>query len=425
MSFPTYEEVLALKSDTTIKNIWVYLSEKHQEDKERLRRWFRTETEKRAKEGEEILKDEFSDESEEQKFRVGESTSFDEKGNIKYISSNRVILMHEEDSKSPEYVLKAHGFDPSLWILVTVLNNYWQGMRTKDRGSATLYQSKVTVKPKLAIEEVTIKDIDNFFRTFNSENISKPELRKNSYGKSKLLINLADAHFGNDADGFSTRLSVLKLIETIKQKSKGFDISEIIFVNFGDLLHVDNYAGQTTAGTQVGGRGKYYGIWNDAVETLILAIDELKSIAPVKYISVCGNHDKISSYTVGKTLEYYYKNNKNVKMDCDFEEQKIEVIGNSVFLLIHGDVPAKNVSTVLQRDHRKEYGESKYSYVLLGHIHHANIIDKDGVIISHLPSITPPDEWHKGQLYTGTWKGTYCYIVDEEEGISDTWHIPA
>src|SRR3989304_1034961 len=33
--------------------------------------------------------------------------------------SDRLILMSENDSKSPDFVLNAHGYDPDLWVLVT------------------------------------------------------------------------------------------------------------------------------------------------------------------------------------------------------------------------------------------------------------------------------------------------------------------
>lgn len=421
MSYPTYEEVVELKKNET-KNIWVYLSQKHNEDKESLRGWFRRESERRTKEAEEIL---LPIEEVDNKTKVEESYSYDDKGKVKFVSSTRVIRMHEEDSKSVEFVLKAHGFNPNEWILVSCLNNYWQGLRPNDEGSATLYQSKITVKPKTEISEITFDDIESFFKNFKSENTSFSDKIYFSKSKKKLIINIADAHFGNDTDGFSAKESIFKLVGEIKEKSKHLLFEEIILINLGDLLHIDNYAGQTTSGTQVGERGSYYAIWEDALQTMIFAIDELKGISKVKYVSISGNHDKVSSFSIGKAIEYYYKNDLNVSTDCDFQERKYIRIGNSIFGLAHGDLPSKNVPSILQREAREEYGKTKYAYMLLGHVHHVNITDKDGVIVSYLPSITPSDDWHKGQAYTGTWKGTFCYVVDDENGITDTWHISA
>lgn len=426
MSFPTYEEVLILKNDPTIKSIWVYLSEKHNEDKERLRRWFRTETEKRAREGSEILEEnETVPESEDAKYKAEETTSYDDEGKVKYISSNKLILMTENDKKNPSFVLSAHGFDPKEWILVSAVSNYWQGMRKDDLGSATLYQSKITVKPKFEENrKFTFEDARTFFSELSVPTLSliKTTKKKVIESNRRLLINLADAHFGN---GELVERLVLDLVDDVIARSTEKNFKEIVFVNLGDLLHTDNFAGQTTSGTQVGKRGEHPSIWKNATETLILSIERLSEICPVRYVTICGNHDKIGSYTVGQALEYYFKENLNVEFDTEFEDRKYYTFGNSLFGFCHGDLPNKNVPTLLQREAREQYGKTKYAYMLLGHIHHVSIKDADGVIVSYLPSVTETDEWHKGMAYTGNWKGTLCYVVDDEKGIVDTWHIEA
>jgi len=428
MSFPTYEEVLALKNDQTIKNVWVYLSEKHNEDKERLRRWFRTETDKRSREGNELLESmsiEQDDVLEEKKYKSEESTSYDDDGHVKYVSSSKIVMMTENDKKDPSFVLTAHGFNPKEWILVSAVSNYWQGMRQDDLGAATLYQSKITVKPKF---EENKKFSFEDARTFFSE-LRTPELRiiKNPKkiiedSNQRLLLNLADAHFGN---GDTIRDLVLGLVDEVIERSHSRKFKEIVFINFGDLLHTDNYAGQTTSGTQVGKRGEHPSIWKDAAETMIIAIEKLSEICPVKYVTICGNHDKIASYTIGQALEYYFKSNLNVSFDTDFEDRKYYVFGNSLFGFCHGDLPNKNIPSLLQREAREQYGKTKYAYMLLGHVHHTSIKDSDGVIVSYLPSVTPSDEWHRGQGYVGTWKGTLCHVGDDEKGILETWHIEA
>jgi predicted phosphodiesterase len=423
MSFPTYEEVLALKSDETIKNIWVYLSEKYGEDKERLRRWFRTETDKKNREADSVLLEEVP--QEEEKYKAEESVSYDDEGGVKYVSSSKIIMMTENDKKNPEFVLKAHGFDPKQWILVSAISNYWQGMRKDDLGAATLYQSKINVKPKdESFKKFGFDDVRTFFSELNI-----PELklvgrvsRTVIDSKQRLIVNLADAHFGN---GVEVKESVLKLAEEIVYRSRMKEFSEIVFVNLGDLLHTDNYAGQTTSGTQVGKRGENPSQWKEATETMILVIEKLAEISPVKYITICGNHDRISSYTIGQALEYYFKSDLNVEFDTSFEDRKYYTFGNSLFGFCHGDLPSKNIPSVIQREAREQYGKTKYAYMLLGHLHHTRIEDKDGVIVSNLPSLAETDEWHRQNAYTGAWKGTLCYVVDDEKGIVDTWHIEA
>lgn len=418
MGFPTYEEIIELKNAGT-KNIWVHLSQKYNEDKETLRGWFRREAEKRVKEADDVLVEDYV----ENKNTVSETYGFDSQGNIKTISSVKTIEMSKEQKEDPEFVLKAHGYNPEKWMISSLANSYKD---VEKDGVLSLYTSKITVKAKNNYE-INISDINRFFENFKSENVSvnrTEKNRENFYGKT-LLINLADAHFGNNIENFSAREIIIRLVEKVRNKilfSKQ-DFSKIYFINLGDILHIDNYQGQTTSGTQVGERGSFYSIWEDALKTMIDSIDILSEVCPVEFISICGNHDKISSFTIAKALEYYYKENDNVLIDSDFKHRKYRVIGNSLFGFVHGDLPSKNVPSVLQREAREDFGKTKYSYVLLGHIHHTNIVDVDGVIVSHLPSITPPDEWHKGEGYTGAWRGTNCYVVDDNFGIEETWHI--
>lgn len=427
MDYPTYEEILKMKEDG-VKDVWVKLSQKYGKSKDSLRSWFNREREKRKAYETLLDTEELPEDSQVQEKRniAEDDISYNDNGSLKYVSSVRLIKMHEENSKDSRFVLSAHGFNPDEWILINCKNNYWQGMRAKDAGSATLYQSKITVKPKNENESISIVQIENFFRDFKFE-ISKPlSPRKiGGYSNKKLLINLADAHIGNYSDGFSAEQSIRKLIDEVLVKSERMEFNEVILANLGDLLHIDNYAGQTTSGTQVGQRGNYPALWEEALKILIESIEKLKKISKVRFISISGNHDKISSFTIAKSLEYFYKNDLMVETDCDFSERKYIQIGNSLFGFAHGDLPAKNIPSILQREAREMFGKTKYAYVLLGHIHHTNIIDKDGVIVTHLPSITPSDEWHKGQGYVGTWKGTLCYVIDEQDGISETWHIGA
>ena len=124
-----------------------------------------------------------------------------------------------------------------------------------------------------------------------------------------------------------------------------------------------------------------------------------------------------------KALQYHFSKDEYVSFDVDFEHQKVQEIGQSVFLLLHGDIPKANIKTILQREGRKEYGRTTHAYVLLGHVHHCVVNDEGGVMIMSLPSPTDPDYWHKQQSYGGNWRGTYCFIVDHKKGITDTWHI--
>jgi hypothetical protein len=426
MDFPKYEAILKMK-ESGVKNVWVMLSEQTGINKEVLRAKFnREKSQRNAYESlldVENIEDEVEAESEPTS-KIEEKYSYDSNGDISAVSSQRIIALSDEEKKSPDYVLEAHGFDPNLWVITNAINNYWGSPRPKDAGTRTLYQSKISIKPKSDKKEITQEDVSAWFSEIGM--IKKLthngiiQKKQNGLGKM-LLIPLADFHFGNKNP--SSHMNDILAFVMEKFETESYD--DIYIVNMGDILHVDGYSGQTTAGTQVGARGAYYDIWNEAVSSIIELIGSLKKLAPVHFSSICGNHDRVSSFTVANAVALYFNNDMDVSFDVSFEERKYFTYGSSVLGFLHGDIPAKNVSTLIQREAREMYGNSEYAYLFLGHLHHISVKDNDGVIVYQLPSPTPTDEWHEQQAYTGTWKGTQCFVIDSGYGVQEIWHIQA
>ncbi|MCT3116249.1 helix-turn-helix domain-containing protein, partial [Leuconostoc lactis] len=77
-------------------------------------------------------------------------------------TSSTTMQMTSEQAKDPEFVLRAHGFNPDDWDIVSARNNFWQ-QNSQENGLIDLYQSKITVKPK-SDDELTPQDIANLFK---------------------------------------------------------------------------------------------------------------------------------------------------------------------------------------------------------------------------------------------------------------------
>ncbi len=154
--------------------------------------------------------------------------------------STILIKMTEAQTKSKEFVLKAHGFNPSEWSIVNVVNNLWQQHSIQD-GTVDLYQSKIIVKPKtgLTLEEQLV---------FLTENVKPVQMTdvKRSLSTGNLVIPLADMHWGIMI--FNDYLPILKrLIEIIQQ---GYN--RIVIEQLGDYYHSDQInSSQTVKATQL------------------------------------------------------------------------------------------------------------------------------------------------------------------------------
>ena len=140
-------------------------------------------------------------------------------------SSSTTLQMTSEQAKDPDFVLRAHGFDPTEWDIISARNNFWQ-QNSQENGLIDLYQSKITVKPK-SDDELTPQDIANLFKA----DIKPYTVNQVARDTHNLVVPLPDLHFG-----ITTMLDVKghldRLLELI---NKGY--KTIVIEQLGDLFH--------------------------------------------------------------------------------------------------------------------------------------------------------------------------------------------
>ena len=424
----TFEEVLKMKEDG-VPNVWVVLAEKYGKSKDALRSWFNRERQKRDAYGV-LLDSEPEDEDggtpvADKQFEAEKQTSFDDDGNVKSITSKRLIEMNDEQEKDPRFVLVAHGFDPDEWTVVSLINNFWQGLQKGGKETTTLYQSKLSVKPKSESRLITYEDIDKYFELYQPQqtSVQSPTVIHNKKEGYTLEINLADVHIGNDAVTFEqlrSRMNVL--LSDIKLRFKKYDFKKIILVQIGDVLHFDTFEKTTTSGTKVGTKSTFYEMFDEGARLLTWFIEELQTLCPVEFLSVNGNHDRVSGYAITKVLEAHFRENANVTFDSSHQNRKYRVIGNTLVGWQHGDMNYKNLKNILQTEARVEYGNTRYAEMHVGHLHHEMTKDEGSVIIRLLSSITMPDDWHKRMGYVGARQGVMSFVWDDETGLKEVWY---
>lgn len=105
-------------------------------------------------------------------------------------TSSTTMQMTSEQAKDPEFVLRAHGFNPDDWDIVSARNNFWQ-QNSQENGLIDLYQSKITVKPK-SDDELTFEDITEILK----REIEPYTVKQVAYSAHNLVIPLPDLHFG-------------------------------------------------------------------------------------------------------------------------------------------------------------------------------------------------------------------------------------
>lgn len=341
-----------------------------------------------------------------------------------------MVVVADGEDITPELAMKMHGIDSKEWEVVSFTSNSWD-VQNKDGEKLTNTQFKIVVRPRRC-DELSIEMIDDYFK--NADFTTKKPMKQFSRASGVTLeIDYADAHCGllswAQETGENYDLNIVKerfnyIIEDIVDRCccSAYPIKEIIFTTLGDILHIDNGANTTTAGTAQTVDGRVPKIFNTAVNMMMYTIDMLLSLGvPIKYIFVQGNHSRNLEYCLAKALELAYRKNPNITFDVSPNPQKAVVIGNTLVGLCHGDIPRKNIGKWLQRDFRKEYGNTRFAEVHCGHQHEECVKSDGGVLVKTLPAICESSNWEHEQGYAAQ-RGVMCFLWDDKQGLKETWY---
>jgi hypothetical protein len=327
-------------------------------------------------------------------------------------SSNKLVRMSLEDTKNPEFLLRAHGYDPESWVLVSARSNIWNAF-SKATGVLQLYASKISVKPSVENELIELQKqkikVQDQRREFNElikkqarfehlkEEINKSilELSKskpltfekqyfNKHNNVRANVLWSDWHYGSDfknslntynSDVFKNRIQKL-MNETILYGTK-HDVETLTVGALGDFL-----SGAIHVSSRVQASENVIQQIQVVAETMAECLVELsKHFRLIRFINIMGNHarlipDKTQSLlneNLEKLIPWYLnsrlKDFKNIDIYEDTDGYFVDETFNPQHVYLHGDLDhvsstVKNISQVL--------GITP-SYVFGGHIHHQTL----------------------------------------------------
>lgn len=359
------------------------------------------------------------------KYDYNTETSINKDGTY---SSKRLLVMNDSESKNPDFILKAHGFEPSLWKIVSLRNNIRQVISKQD-GVVTLYASFLTVKPTT---ELTLSQINKFYDELiekdNRPRINRYTTTTAATNSNKVMVEvpIVDLHFGKLSfsedvyEPYNYNLAMDRfnyVIDDVIKNVTHLNIEKIIFPIGSDFFHIDNVNRTTTAGTQQDCDLSPQLIFKYGVECLIDGINKLSQLAPVEVFCVNGNHDFLTSYHAICSLWCYYHNNENVYVNRDTSPRKYIEYGNSLIGFAHGDKEKKRIEGIMQVEAREAWGRTIYKEFHLGHLHSEQVQETNGIIIRNLSSVTGTDLWHHNSGYVGAIKKSQTFVWDKEYGL--------
>lgn len=337
--------------------------------------------------------------------------------------SEKLLEMSDEQSWDEEFLLRAHGFDPEKFEIVTVQNELAESEWTY--GEAFRFSSKISAKIKEV--KITHVDVAKIFAELPAPTHPKAgKMQSYSLDGKVLEINLADLHYGAllVSENLTYKEKVEKLVEEIIARVGSQKISKIYFVLNGDTLHFDTAGKTTSRGTPIFTVGSSpQQLFKEVIDLIIWAILRLSTLAPVETFYIKGNHDALLGYALIVGLELYFRNNERVTIDTNDAGRIFRLIGVTLVGWTHGNMPKKNLLHLLQTECRDLWGKSKYAELHIAHYHHEVGSEENGLMLRYLNSTISPDGWHFDNGYTDSSKATNCFLWDLETGLDSTWTI--
>lgn len=215
---------------------------------------------------------------------------------------------------------------------------------------------------------------------------------------------IADVHLGLHAWGKETgdqdwdlRIGESVIIGAVDELVERSPNSRVgIVLDIGDTLHSDNRSAQT----EVSGHnldvdtrfGKVVRVATSATRRIIERALQKHEI--VIYRKTPGNHDYHASQWLTAAFSMFYENEPRVIVADDPGKHWAYQHGRTMLVATHGDT--------LKPDHLAEYaaaawkemwGSTDFRYAFTGHVHHKAVLERPGIIIETMPTLTARDAY--------------------------------
>lgn len=319
--------------------------------------------------------------------------------------------------------------DLTVWEVERFVANKWEvGAKVDDKLVAEpLFQVKAWLRRK----KDTVAALDEIaqLKELAKQSARTPEkiMHKPVHG-NMLEINIPDVHFGKMAWGHETgganydvKIAVSTFwtaFDALISRTSGHQFDEVLFVVGNDLLNSDDIEGRTTAGTSVTTDGRYQKTFSTVRTVMIEAVEKLRQIAKVKVVMVQGNHDKLSVWHLGDSLECYFHNYQDVEIDNTPRTRKYHRFGKVMLMLTHGNKGKRNDYPLLMATEQPEmFGATKFREAHTGHIHQTKLDEQHGVRVRILSALCPADDWHSENGYVGNLRSAEGFIWNKNQGL--------
>lgn len=333
--------------------------------------------------------------------------------------------------------------DLEIWEIERSTINSWEvGSKHPITAEVTvtpLWQIKVWLRRKAADKRA----IETILKELQDHTFKLPVFKRSKISSRRpvreLEISIVDPHLGLQcfppaADGSwnleACRNACMETIEKLLNLAESFGPFQRILFPFGnDFLHSDNVFHTTTAGTGQPEAMSWHHVYLAGEKLAIEMIERLRKIAPVKVFAIPGNHDRQSTFTLGRVLKAFYHSVKDVHVNADASPYKFHKAGTCLIGWEHGhSISAIRLAALMANECPEDWATTTYREWHLGDQHRKgsakpSMLEEQGVSIAYLPSLVPANEWHKLKGLNWHKRGAEAFIWDHKQGKEATFHV--
>jgi len=257
--------------------------------------------------------------------------------------------------------------------------------------------------------------------------------RKPTRDPHLMVVGLFDVHFGKLAweseTGENYDLNIAeavfrRAIDDLIGYSEGFEVDEILLPIGSDFFHVDGLDSATTRGTRVDSDGRYAKMIEVGEAAVMEAVGKLLQVAPVRMTWVPGNHDRVASYHMARTMRAWFRTNSDVTVDVWPQTRKYHAYGANLIGVTHGDTAAANKLPIIMATERPtDWAATSCREWLIGHTHKSKRLETtavdtfEGVAVRTLQSLSGRDAWHYEEGYVGGRRAGEALLYAKDGGM--------
>lgn len=217
-------------------------------------------------------------------------------------------------------------------------------------------------------------------------------------------IQIGDAHLGllchaaEVNENFDLKIAERELLTAIGMLIEGLPTCERLVINdLGDFTHYENFSGTTEASGHALDYDTRFPKMVKVYSRVMRAIVEM-ALAKARHVDVIvnqGNHSRTNDIWMAELLEVAYGHTGRVHVLNNGNVFIGYRMGNTLVMTHHSDkCRPKDLIGVLITDFRRDFGETEFHYIDIGHIHHGmSFKEHPSVQLESWNHLAASDKW--------------------------------